>query len=231
MTHLITEAPPHHEVRVKMSYEEWLTWAEDHTQAEWVNGEGIAFVPPKTVHMLLLEFLRWLLKGYVDLLNLGEVASAPFEMRLESVPSSREPDLLFIANAHRHRLTAERLVGPADLAIEIISDDSVTRDRRDKRREYAAAGVPEYWLLDPRPRQQRARFYRLNERGEYDEVFPSPDGRYHAQVVPGFWVRPEWFWQDPLPNPAPLLAMLAADALRAALKTADALRRAEAERA
>ena len=53
------------------------------------------------------------------------------------------------------------LDGPADLVIEVISDDSVTRDRVEKFDEYLEAGVREYWVIDPRPGQQRALFYVL----------------------------------------------------------------------
>jgi Uma2 family endonuclease len=33
------------------------------------------------------------------------------------------------------------------LVIEIVSADSVTTDTRDKRAEYAAAGIPHYWIV------------------------------------------------------------------------------------
>jgi Uma2 family endonuclease len=53
--------------------------------------------------------------------KLGEVLFAPFEMLVQGGRSSREPDILFITNAHRDRLTEDRLTRPADLVIEIIS--------------------------------------------------------------------------------------------------------------
>lgn len=33
--------------------------------------------------------------------------------------------------------------------MEVVSDDSVERDWRDQYFEYEAAGVDEYWLVDP----------------------------------------------------------------------------------
>ena len=35
------------------------------------------------------------------------------------------------------------------LAVEVVSPDSVTRDYRYKRAEYAALEIPEYWIVDP----------------------------------------------------------------------------------
>jgi Uma2 family endonuclease len=40
--------------------------------------------------------------------------------------------------------------GTPDLVVEIISDSSVTKDKRDLRLSYHEAGIPEYWLIDAR---------------------------------------------------------------------------------
>lgn len=37
----------------------------------------------------------------------------------------------------------------ADLVMEVVSPDDPTRDLETKRREYAQAGIPEYWLVNP----------------------------------------------------------------------------------
>jgi Uma2 family endonuclease len=89
-------------------------------------------------------------------------------MRLEN--SGREPDILFIANVHLERLLENRLDGPADLVVEVISTESLRRDREDKYKEYREAGILEYWVIDPRPGKQRADFYYLNENGDYGMV-------------------------------------------------------------
>lgn len=208
MAHAPSIAPPQAEQRIAMTYEEWLAWPDaESKQTEWVDGEAIFFMPPKTVHAMVLGLVYRLVIDYVDLFDLGQVIFAPFEMRLER--SAREPDLLFVATDHLDRLTPERLLGPADLAVEIVSDDSTTRDRRDKFREYAAAGVPEYWLFDPRPGHHRADFFGLTADRTYEPIPPDADGRVHSRVLPGFWLDPAWLWQEPLPKPASLLALIA----------------------
>ncbi len=58
-----------------------------------------------------------------------------------------EPDIIVVPNAG---VGEKRLSGPALLVVEIVSPGSVTNDRVTKRDVYAAAGVPAYWIVDPR---------------------------------------------------------------------------------
>ena len=98
------ESPAAEERRLPMNFEEWLAWAGESTQSEWVDGEAIVFLPPKTIHGLISAYLLQLVGGYVGLLNLGRIIHAPFGMRLAR--SAREPDILFIAHDHLERLRA-----------------------------------------------------------------------------------------------------------------------------
>jgi hypothetical protein len=69
----------------------------------------------------------------------------------------------------------------------------------------------------------------MNADGRYQLVPLDARGRYHSVVVPGFWLRPEWLWQDPSPDVSLLLAMIATDALRGRVDAAEAMKRAEVE--
>jgi len=151
--------------------------------------------PASYRHQDIARFLTSILGIYVENHHLGVICPAPFQMKLE--PSGREPDLIFIAAEHLDRLKATYLDGPADLVVEIISLDSVERDRGTKFLEYETAGVPEYWLLDPLRRW--VEFYQLGEEGRYTTAFAGRENVYHAQAIPGFWLRVEWLWQVPLP--------------------------------
>ncbi len=55
------------------------------------------------------------------------------------------------------KLLKELGIGMADLVIEVVSDDSVARDRADKFYEYQTAGIQEYWIIDPHPIRKRWR--------------------------------------------------------------------------
>ena len=201
------EAAPRRELRLRMTYEEYLARVGD-VHAEWVDGEATLFVPATLEHMDASIFLVNLLSAFVRRFGLGKVGIAPFEMRTLPGRAYREPDLFFVATAHLDRLTRRRIEGPADLAVELVSDDSSRRDRVEKLAEYQAAGVPEYWLLDPRPGRHLADFFQLTAEGVYRAVPLDAEERYHSAVLPGFWLRPAWLWQEP-PDPLALLDEIA----------------------
>jgi len=188
----------------EMSYAEFLDWADEDTLAEWVNGKVIMTSPASNRHQQLVSFLDHLMGLYVRYQSAGELRIAPFQMRLAN--SGREPDILFVRSEHLDRLQRTYLNGPADLVVEIISPESIGRDRGDKFYEYEEAGIPEFWLLDPQT--QRAEFYQLNDAGRYQPI-QSVDGIYRSVVITGFWLREEWLWQEPLPLPLKLLAEIA----------------------
>ena len=185
-----------------MSYEEFLDWADEDTLAEWVNGKIFMTSPASNEHQDIAAFLTALLRIFVETHDLGVIRAAPFQMKMEH---GREPDLLFIASIHLSRLQRNYLDGPADLVVEIISPESTGCDRGEKFIEYEAGGVPEYWLLDPQRRW--AEFYQLQ--GErYHLTYAGETGEYRARALPGFWLRVEWLWQQPLPKVLDVLRMI-----------------------
>lgn len=204
----ISETAPQYDV----TYEQWLETAPQSRLSEWVKGKVIDFMPPSKRHQRILAWLTAILEFFSQDRDLGEIIAAPFEMRLESVPSSREPDLLFVLGANLDQFDGKRLNGPADLAVEILSPDSIARDRRDKFAEYAAAGVTEYWIIDPRLGRYSFKAYLLSDEKVYEEIRPRSDGRVASSVVKGFTFDPSWIEQDPLPRPSETLAQIDASA-------------------
>ncbi len=205
------------EQRIAMTHEEFLLLFNEALHAEWVNGEVVIFLPPSDRHQALVSLLDTLLTLFVRVYNLGIIRVAPYQMRATPDGPAREPDLLFIAEAHLDRVTTNRLIGPADLVIEIVSDESVARDRVDKFYEYQDAGIREYWLIDPRLGRERIDVYRLNAQGKYQAVLPNDRGRYTTPLLPGFSLDPDWLWQMPTPDLLPILVDLFRDKLVAAL--------------
>ncbi|PJF48765.1 MAG: Uma2 family endonuclease [Chloroflexi bacterium] len=107
----------------------------------------------------------------VQIHQLGKLFTGPHAMRLPG-GNAREPDAFFVSNARLANAGEAFLDGPADLVIEVVSDDSVSRDRVEKFDEYEAAGIPEYWVIDPRPHRKRADILARNAEGAISKRRP-----------------------------------------------------------
>ena len=181
----------------RISYEEFLEHADEDLRAEWVEGEVIPMSPASKQHQRLADFLTALLIHFTEAHDLGEVYSAPFQMKTGPDLPGREPDILFVARDHLERLQPTHLKGPADLAVEIVSPESRGRDRGDKYYEYEQGGVREYWLLDPLRRH--AEFYRLGSEGLFQPMAVD-DGVFRSSVLEGLWIEQSWLWEEPPPS-------------------------------
>jgi Uma2 family endonuclease len=87
--------------------------------------------------------------------------------------------------------------------VEIISPDSVARDRGEKYQEYEKGGVRESWLIDPE--RKTAEFFVLSKRGTYQPAVFDADGVFHSAVLKGVWIKVAWLWQKPLPSEISIL--------------------------
>ncbi len=180
-----------------MTYEEFLAWADEDTLAEWVDGKVEFTSPASAKHQDVSGFLAAVMRAYAEERNAGRVVEAPFQMRLSNVKRGREPDIMFVAKTNLSRLKSTYLDGPADLAVEIVSPESALRDRGTKYAEYEAGGVREYWVIDHE--QQRADFFTLSADERYERQRPDASGVYRCAVLPGFWIKTAWLWQEPAP--------------------------------
>ena len=180
--------------RPRMTFEEFL--CSPYGRAEWVDGEVFELSPENLDYQGVAEFLHPLLYEFVEHHGLGRVF-LNYVIKTGPQSPARVPDLMFVATANRHRIRRNYVEGPADLAVEIVSPDSVTRDRKVKRREYEEGGVQEYWLIDPL--EGRAHFLALED-GRYRPLPVGADGAVRSRVLPGVWLKPEWLLSEPRPR-------------------------------
>jgi Uma2 family endonuclease len=121
----------------------------DHTRrlAEYVNGRIEVLPMPTMEHQRILLFLVMLLNDFVTPRKLGEVLMAAMRVKIND-DEYREPDLLFMLERNSHKKN-NRYWNGADLVMEVVSKDDPNRDLVDKRKQYARAGVSEYWIVNP----------------------------------------------------------------------------------
>lgn len=178
----------------RVSYEEFLELPLENPHVEWIDGEIIAMAPISDAHQHVAVFLITLLSQYAQVKKLGCVLCEPYQMKPSADLPGRAPDILFVSSERQHLLKKTHLDGPADLAVEIISPESRSRDRGEKYYEYEQGGVREYWLIDPL--RKSAEFYVLGPDQRYQPVQPT-DGIFASTALPGLQMRVQWLWDRP----------------------------------
>lgn len=130
------------------------TWSEEEyfslpaaRLVEFVDG-SLEFLPmPTETHQAISAFLYSAFLAFVSARNLGKVFYAPLSVKV-APGKYREPDLVFLRTKHFDR-RRENYWDGADLVVEIVSRENRKHDLAIKRSEYAQAGIPEYWIVDP----------------------------------------------------------------------------------
>ncbi|MGD0093585.1 MAG: Uma2 family endonuclease [Planctomycetota bacterium] len=108
----------------------------------------IEVLPMPTVpHQFIVAFLFKALDAFVSARMAGKVLMSGLRVRLRS-GKFREPDVVFLPAGHDGQ--SDQYWSGVDLVMEVVSEGGRTRDLVQKRKDYALAGVREYWIVDPR---------------------------------------------------------------------------------
>lgn len=163
--------------RVPMSYEEWLELPAK-PKSEWVDGEVVVSPPASYAHQeasfRLTAVLRAALPGRVAVQDVGV-----------ELPNNRArvPDISVLDRAPERFLVTD----PPRLVVEILSPSTRGEDTVRKSGEYLAAGVGQYWLLDP---ELRALDIYANSSGGWELLLHLDDHLPEGEVdVAGTVVR------------------------------------------
>jgi Uma2 family endonuclease len=170
-------------------------FAADHT--EWVEGMVIKLSPVTSKHDLLFRFWIRFLDTYLEESGAGVMRVEPFVMRPMPGMPGREPDIHIVLKERTHIVKDTITDGPADVVIEIVSKDSIFRDKEEKRAEYEQGGVREYWILDPL--EKSTLFLHLGADGKYHEI-ALREGVFYSRVLPHFRFDTRLLWREALPT-------------------------------
>src|SRR5262245_8400941 len=150
---------------------------------ELVDGCVEVLPMPTVFHQLIVKFLHRMLDDFVTPLALGLALFAPLPVRLWPA-HLREPDVLFLRSGRVR--DKKKPPDGADLVMEVVSEGEKNRERdlEIKRREYAKAKIPEYWIIDP----ERQTITVLKLVGEAYQVHGefSPGQQATSVLLPGF---------------------------------------------
>jgi Uma2 family endonuclease len=150
------------QAKVKLaSFEEYLAYSDEtpiEGRFELVRGELVELPPESEPNNWLANYLQFLLvTANVAPLRLIKMHALELEVPVlqSNDAANRYPDLVVLRPEHleltQRRLTITRDMPPPRLVVEVVSPGKTNRDRDyvHKRAQYAALGVPEYWLIDP----------------------------------------------------------------------------------
>src|SRR5438105_2116002 len=114
---------------------------------EFVDGNVEVLAMPTMTHQLIVAFLSRLISDFVSLHRLGITIIGPLRVRLRA-RLIREPDVMVMLKENAAKAGEDFWEG-ADLVVEVVSknDKSRRRDLKEKREDYAKAGIREYWIV------------------------------------------------------------------------------------
>ena len=185
------------------TFSDFLELIREDQKADLLDGVIYLASPENADHNDLLRWLTIVLGQFIEERKLGRLTINKVAYRL-SDRTAPEPDLAFVATNRIDRIKPGYVDGPPDLAVEIVSPDSVDRDYEEKRRRYEAAGVLEYWIIDPL--ESTATF--LVREGDAFAEQVSRKHVYQSRVLEGFEFDTRWLFQRPLPATMPIVRRL-----------------------
>ncbi|WP_205018742.1 Uma2 family endonuclease [Streptomyces sp. HB132] len=112
---------------------------------ELIDG-SLVFVSPQTLfHTRAVDFFNWQLQSLAPPV-LEVVREFTIDIDFQNRP---EPDVVVVhadavESLRQTRFPAQNVL----LAVEVVSDESVTRDRETKPVKYARARIPHYWRVE-----------------------------------------------------------------------------------
>jgi Uma2 family endonuclease len=163
---------------------------EDGNLYEIIDGELYVTPLPGTAHQRVIGELYGVLWQHVRARNLGRVFPPGLKVVLDE-PTGVGPDLVFIGSDRLSGLRDDGFYGAPDLLVEVLSSKPQL-DRWVKFHKYARAGVPHYWIADPKARLLEV--FRL-EGGKYRRVAElKDDAVFEPSLFPGLKIDLSELW-------------------------------------
>ncbi len=157
---------------------DFYQWVTEGIKAEFINGKIITHSPVKRQHWKATDFLSRILSIYASIKELGSIGTEKVMVALTR--NDYEPDIVFFSKEKADQFTDDQVLFPApDFVVEILSKSTAKIDKTIKRADYAAHGVREYWIVDPK--RQRIEQYILSH--EDTEYFPAKIYQLHDTVA------------------------------------------------
>lgn len=169
----------------RLSFYEWI---DEHTKAEFINGEIVVHSPAKRRHLTVTKLLSRLISIHCDVKNLGETFCEKAMIALTR--NDYEPDIVFFKTEKAAAFQEDQVLFPApDFVVEVLSKKTQKVDRTTKKEDYAAHGIAEYWIIDPE--KERIEQYLLlqpTDKTYFEPYIYLRDEDITSKVIAGFTI-------------------------------------------
>lgn len=129
-------------VRRRMSHADYLA-LPDEIRAEWVDGEVVMSPSPSFRHQQAARRVANLLEAALPGLHVVEAVTVRVAPALERIPDVS----VLTTEPQGDHITEVPLI-----VVEVLSPGTMNEDTVRKSTEYLAAGIGQYWLVDPQNR-------------------------------------------------------------------------------
>jgi len=175
------------DINKKYSYADYLTWSDDE---RWEIIDGVPYnmspAPVPNHQRISMEFSRQIANYLID--KTCEVFATPIDVRFPKGKKKNDkeifdvvqPDIIIVCN--QDKIDDKGCLGAPDIAMEILSPSTASRDVIKKRRLYEKNKVKQYWIVDPH--EKEVYIYKLQNNGTYGN--PEEYMKSHKIKVDGF---------------------------------------------
>ena len=167
------------------TYRDYLVFPEGGPfRYEVIDGELYMTPAPNIRHQRIILKFSQAIQSFLAYHPLGELFVSPCDVVLSPDPLQVvQPDLVYVSKERAAIVTAQNIQGVPDLVVEILSEGTMLRDRREKFRLYERSGVPEYWIVDQE--ENTVFIYRLREGRYPDPVVLQKTDFLTSPLLPG----------------------------------------------
>ncbi len=181
----------------KYTYRDYVNWPEEE---HWELIEGRAYptygptalAAPNFTHQRLVRKLLVALDIYLTG-KTCEAFDAPIDVVFEEAENTKtvvQPDIIVICDPKKME-NGNRVIGAPDIAIEVLSPSTASKDWLIKSRLYERQGVKEYWIVSP---NDRAIYQNVLKEGQYETITRS-DGQLTTEILEDFSLDIEALFQ------------------------------------
>jgi Uma2 family endonuclease len=162
---------------------------------EVVDGRAILAPPSDYEHQRLSHRLTRMFEEQLEALHCGFAVSAPsvFIPREGDLPGGFQNRVPDIAVSKRRPKRHFAVGSPPELVVEILSTRRGNVERTEKLDDYALAGIPGYWIVNPFDRE--VEIYKLSG-GEYAPHQSASTGVISLEDFPGVAIDLSRLWES-----------------------------------